>query len=328
MNFKRKLLTIFSLLLLVMPISVYAYSDKVVLGGQNIGIEVNSKGIMVVGFYKVNDSYIGRDAGIQVGDTIVKIANEKVNSINEMIASINNNIKDSKVNMTISRGNKEKNVILDLVKDNNDVYKTGLYVKDEIAGIGTLTYIDPETKIYGALGHEIIEANTNQKIEVKDGKIFKSEVTGAVKSDGANTGEKNAIFNKNTVYGTIEENTSNGIFGTYTSDFNDKNLIEVANSSDIVLGEAKILTVLTGNKVEEFTINILKVNTDTKTKNILFEITDEKLLNKTNGVIKGMSGSPIVQNNKLIGAVTHAIVNDNEKGYGIFITTMLKEGEN
>lgn len=153
MNFKHKLLTIFSLLLLVMPISVYAYSEKVVLGGQNIGIEVNSKGIIVVGFYKVNDSYIGRDAGIQVGDAIVKIANEKVNSINEMIASINNNIKDSKVNMTISRGNKEKNVILDLVKDNNDVYKTGLYVKDEITGIGTLTYIDPETKIYGALGH-------------------------------------------------------------------------------------------------------------------------------------------------------------------------------
>ena len=328
MNFKHKLLTIFSLLLLVMPISVYAYSDKVVLGGQNIGIEVNSNGIIVVGFYKVNDSYIGRDAGIQVGDKIVKIADEKINSIDEMITAINQNIKNSKVNMTISRGNKEKNVILDLVKDNNNVYKTGLYVKDEITGIGTLTYIDPETKIYGALGHEIIEANTNQKIEVKNGKIFKSEITGAVKSDRNNTGEKNAIFNKNTVYGTIKENTTNGIFGEYRADFNNNNLIEVANPNEIVLGEAKILTVLIGNKVEEFTINILKVNNDTKTKNILFEITDEELLNKTNGVIKGMSGSPIVQNNKLIGAVTHAIVNDNEKGYGIFITTMLEEGEN
>ena len=328
MNFKRKLLNFFFLLLLVIPINTYAYSSKVVLGGQNIGIEVHSKGIMVVGFYKVNDEYIGRDAGIEIGDKIIKVANTDVGTISEMIEAINKGISNSKVNMTISRGNKEKSVTLDLVRDNNDVYKTGLYVKDEITGIGTLTYIDPETKIYGALGHEIIEANTNQKIEVKDGKIFKSEVTGAIKSDRNNTGEKNAVFNKNTVYGTIEENTNSGIFGEYTGDFNDKNLIEVANSSDIALGEAKILTVLTGNKVEEFTINILKVNADTKTKNILFEITDEKLLNKTNGVIKGMSGSPIVQNNKLIGAVTHAIVNDNEKGYGIFITTMLEEGEN
>lgn len=328
MNFKHKLLTFFSLLLLVIPTSTYAYSSKVVLGGQNIGIEVNSKGIMVVGFYKVNDSYIGKNSGIEIGDKIIKISNTNVYSISDMVTAINKNIKDSKVKMTISRGNREIPVTLDLVRDNNDVYKTGLYVKDEITGIGTLTYIDPETKIYGALGHEIIEANTNQKIEVKDGKIFKSDVTGTIKSDRTTTGEKNAIFNKGIVYGNIKENTISGIFGTYTSEFNTNNLIEVASPNEIVPGEAKILTVLKDNKIEEYSINILKINTSTKTKNILFEITDKELLNKTNGVIKGMSGSPIVQNNKLIGAVTHAIVNDNEKGYGIFITTMLKEGEN
>lgn len=155
MNFKRKLLNIFFLLLFVVPINTYAYSSKVVLGGQNIGIEVNSKGIMVVGFYKVNDNYIGRDAGIEIGDKIIKVSDMNVDTIEEMAAAINQNISNSKVNMTISRGNKEKNVILDLVRDNNDVYKTGLYVKDAITGIGTLTYIDPETKIYGALGHEL-----------------------------------------------------------------------------------------------------------------------------------------------------------------------------
>ena len=156
MNFKRKLLNLFFLLLLVIPINTYAYSSKVVLGGQNVGIEVHSKGIMVVGFYKVNDEYIGREAGIEIGDKIIKVAETEVASINEMVAAINKNISNSKVNMTISRGNKEKIVTLDLVRDNNDVYKTGLYVKDEITGIGTLTYIDPETKIYGALGHEIV----------------------------------------------------------------------------------------------------------------------------------------------------------------------------
>lgn len=328
MNFKRKLLVFFSILLFIAPISTYAYSSKVLLGGQNIGIEVNTKGIIVVGLYKVNDAYIGKEAGIMIGDKIVKIADTPVNSIDEMINAIDKNIDNSKVNMTISRDNVLKNVKLDLVRDNNDVYKTGLYVKDQITGIGTLTYIDPETKIYGALGHEIIESNTKEKIEIKDGKIFNSKITGTIKSDNESTGEKNAIFDKNTVYGTIEENTINGIFGKYTGEINNDKLIDIASVKDITLGEAEILTVLKDDVIETFKINILKINTDSKTKNILFEITDEKLIDKTNGVIKGMSGSPIVQNNKLIGAVTHAIVNDNEKGYGIFITTMLEEGEN
>lgn len=328
MNFKRKLLNIFFLLLLVIPINTYAYSSKVILGGQNVGIKVQTDGIMVVGFYKVDDRYLGRDAGIELGDKIIKVNNTSVDTIENMVKAINQNISNSKVKMTISRGNKEKTVTLDLVRDNNDVYKTGLYVKDEVVGLGSLSYIDIENMTFGALGHEILEANTNQKIEIKGGEIFHSEVTGAVKSDGTNTGEKKANFNKNIVYGNIKENTISGIFGTYTGEINKENLIEVALPSEIVPGEAKILTVLKGNEVEEFTINILKVNADTKTKNILFEITDERLLNITNGVIKGMSGSPIVQNNKLIGAVTHAIVNDNEKGYGIFITTMLEEGEN
>ena len=328
MNFKRKLLNIFFLLLLVIPIQTYAYSQKVVLGGQNIGIEVHSDGIMVVGFYKVDDVYLGRNAGIDIGDKIVKIANKEVTTIEEMVTQINENIVDSKVNMTILKGNNEKNVTLNLVQDDNGVYKTGLYVKDEITGIGTLTYIDPNTKIFGALGHEIVEANSNTKFEIKNGKIFKSEVTGATKSDGNNTGEKNATFNKNIVYGNIKENTVHGIYGIYTSEINQNNLIEIADINEIVPGEASLLTVLNGNEVKEYKINILKINTSSNTKNILFEITDEELLKTTNGVIKGMSGSPIAQNNKLIGAVTHAIVNDNEKGYGIFITTMLEEGEN
>ena len=328
MNFKRKLLNIFFLLLLVIPINTYAYSSKVILGGQNVGIEVKTNGIMVVGFYKVDNKYIGRDAGIEIGDKIIKVANTSVDTVENMVKAINQNISNSKVKMTISRGNKEKNVTLDLVRDNNDVYKTGLYVKDTVIGTGVISFISPENRTFGALGHEILETNTNQKIEINGGKIFYSEVTGAVKSDGNNTGEKKVNFNKNRVYGNIKENTINGIFGTYTGKLDEDNLIEVADPNEIVPGEAKILTVLKGEKVEEFTINILKINALTKTKNILFEITDERLLSVTNGVIKGMSGSPIVQNNKLIGAVTHAIVNDNEKGYGIFITTMLEEGEN
>lgn len=327
MNFKSKLLSILSLLLVIMPVNAFAYSDSVILGGNNVGIEVNSKGIMIVGFYQVNNSYIGKEAGLELGDKIIKVSNENVNSISEMINKVNKKITDGQITLTILRDNKELTTNLQLVKDKNNVYKTGLYVKDQISGIGTLTYIDPNTKIFGALGHEIVESSSNTKIEVKDGKIFKSDVTGATKSTRNSTGEKNAVFYNSEVYGTIENNTNNGIFGKYTGNYDENNLIEVGNPSDVKLGEATIRTVLKNQKVETFSINIIKINEDSDTKNILFEITDKSLMEKTNGVIKGMSGSPIVQNNKIIGAVTHAIVNDNGKGYGIFITTMLEKGE-
>ena len=216
-----------------------------------------------------------------------------------------------------------------MVKDTNDVYKTGLYVKDSINGVGTLTFIDPNTKLYGALGHEIIEKTTGQKLEIKDGKIYNSTVTSITRSSDGNPGEKNAKYDTTEIYGNVTENTSSGIFGEYSDAIPDKKLYKVASSSDIKLGEAKILTVINEEEVEEFTINILNVAIDERTtKNILFEVTDKTLLEKTGGIVQGMSGSPIVQGDAIIGAVTHVVVDDPTKGYGIFITTMLEEAEN
>ncbi|MDD6879713.1 MAG: SpoIVB peptidase S55 domain-containing protein [bacterium] len=330
MNFKNKLQSFLLLLLIIMPFNVFAYSDYVIAGGNNIGIEVNSKGILVVGFYEVNGKNIAKDAGFSLGDKIIKVNNNEVSSINNMIDLINSNITDNNtlVNFTILRDNNEKEIKLSLIKDSNEVYKTGIYVKDQITGIGTLTYIDPNTNIFGALGHEIIESNSNIKVEVKDGKIFKANVTGVNKSTDRTTGEKKAKFDESITYGSIKENTESGIFGKYTSKYDDSNLIKVGSSDEIVIGPAVIRTVLNMNDIEEYSINIIKINSNSSTKNILFEITDKRLKDKTNGIIKGMSGSPIIQNNMIIGAVTHAIVNDNTKGYGIFITTMLEEGEN
>ncbi len=327
MNFKNKLHKFFLFLLIIMPFNVFAYSNKIIVGGNNIGIEVNSKGIIVVGFYNVEGKNIGHDAGFNLGDKILKVSGSEITSIKDMIDKINSSIKNDEVSFTVLRDDIEKNITLKLIKDKNGVYKTGLYVKDQITGVGTLTYIDPETKIFGSLGHEILESNSNIKVEVKEGKIFKSEVNGIIKSTDKSTGEKRATFNEDIVYGTIEKNTISGIYGKYLKGFDNNKLIDVASIDEITFGPAKILTVLDGNKVEEYDINIIKTNNDSRIKNILFEITDSKLKNKTNGIIKGMSGSPIIQNNKIIGAVTHAIVNDNSKGYGIFITTMLEEGE-
>lgn len=326
MNFKKKLLIIILALAFLFPISVCAYSDKIILGGDNIGISVNTKEILVVGFYKVNNKYIAKDAGFVIGDKIVKVNGNNVTSIDELVSEINKLESKNDVDFTIIRNEVEKHITMSLIKE-KDNYKTGLYIKDQITGVGTLTYIDPETKIFGSLGHEILDNTTGKLINIKFGKIFESLVTGTIKSTSISTGEKRAIFNQKNIYGTINKNTDKGIFGKYEEKINNNKLIEVGEIEDIKLGPAKIYTVLNNKEIKSYDINIIKINKNDTNKNILFEITDNKLIDNTNGVIKGMSGSPIVQDNKIVGAVTHAIVSDNTKGYGIFITTMLKEGE-
>ena len=242
-----------------------------------------------------------------------------------MVDLISKNISDNKVNMTIRRDNKEINKEFTLENIDGN-YKTGLYVKDSITGIGTLSYIDPETKIYGALGHEIIETTTNKLIEVKTGSIFKTSITTIDKSVKGMAGTKNAKFYPNINYGTVTSNTNKGIYGIYKSDISDKKVLEVGKYHDIKAGKAYIRTVINGNKEEDFEIDIDRVNNN-DIKNIHFKITSTELLNKTGGVVQGMSGSPIIQDNKIIGAVTHVIIDNPSTGYGILITNMLEEGE-
>ena len=309
---------------LIIPINILAYSNKVILGGSNVGIGIKSDGILVVGFYKINNTL--NNSKLVVGDYITKVNDTKVNNIDELVKEIDKNVSDSKVLLTYRRNNKEyeTNLNLELI---NGVYKTGLYVKDSLTGLGTLTYIDPETKIYGALGHVILESSTNSKVEIKTGNIFKSEVTSITKSIDNAPGSKNAKFYRNEIYGNIDKNIDAGIYGEYTNKIDNNNLIEVSSLNEATLGKAMIYTELDDNKVKEYEINILKIEPDNNIKNIYFEVIDKELLNKTGGIVQGMSGSPIVQNNKLIGAVTHVAVDDVNKGYGISIITMLKKGE-
>ena len=326
---KNKLQIIIPLLILfIIPINIYAYSKYVVPGGETIGIEVNSKGVLVVGFYEVDSRYIGKDAGFEIGDSITKINGTEVNSINEMVNVVNEEASsDNKLDVTIIRDDKSSNLSLNMICDSNDVCKTGLYVKDAITGIGTLTYIDPKTTIFGALGHEIVEKTTGEKFEIKDGKIFNATVTDNTRSENGSPGEKNATYNESITYGEINANEESGVFGKYTDEILEDEVLEVASKDEVKTGEAFIRTVVNGSEVKDYSINILNINKDSDIKNILFEITDQNLLNETGGVIQGMSGSPIIQNNKIIGAVTHVIVSDTKKGYGIFITTMLEEGD-
>ena len=312
--------------LILLPINVFAYSDYIIPGGDTLGIEINSDGIMVIGFYEINGKYNKGTPNIKVGDYILEIENEKVSDVNSLTRIVEKNIDKGYVDVLVKSRGKLKNVKLDLIKDDN-VYKTGLYVKNSITGIGTLSYIDPSTKIFGALGHEIIDSNTSEIVEIKSGTIFKNYITGIEKSVTGTAGSKNAKFYYNTKYGVILKNTNVGIYGKYDASLPNKEPMKVAKTNEVKIGDAYISTVIEGQKINNFNIEITKIDETAKIKNITFTIKDEELLAKTGGVVQGMSGSPIIQNDKIVGAVTHVIVDNPTTGYGLFITTMLKEGE-
>ncbi len=310
---------LFLLTILFCPLNAFAYSNYIIPGGQSIGVEVKTKGVMVIGFYKVDNKYNKSD--LKIGDYIIKINDDEVSNLDDLTSSIEKYAQDKVVKVTYLRDNKEYICDFNIIKSSGK-YKTGLYVKDGIKGIGTLSYIDPETKVYGALGHEIIEGNTSIKMEIDSGYIFPSYITGIERSLPGRAGSKIATFNYDVHFGNIEKNTDYGIFGTYDDPKGEA--LEVGTPK---IGEAYIRTVLKQDKIEEYPIEITKINDTAKTKNISFKINSNSLIDKTGGVVQGMSGSPIIQDNKIVGVLTHVIVDNPTTGYGIFITTMLEEGD-
>ena len=322
----KKLIRFLILTYLFIPICVFAYSDYIIASGKNIGIELKSDNVIVVGSYLINNHNNLLESDIKLGDKILKIDNEDINSVEDLHDVISKIDKDN-VTITYKRNGINATTNLNLYNDNGEM-KTGLYVRDTIRGVATLTYIDAGDKTFGALGHEILEKSTKSKFEADSGKIFYSSVTGITKSSDGDPGEKNARSDSDYVYGDVIENTTSGIFGKYTDTLPTSKAYKVAKPSEIKTGEAKILTVVDGDIPEFFDINIIKVNENSRTKNILFEVTDKKLLEIAGGIVQGMSGSPIIQGDNIVGAVNFVVVDRTNKGYGIFITNMLEEAEN
>ena len=320
---KKYLVTIL-LGLFILPYNVMAYSNYIIPGGETLGISIKSDGVLVIGFYKINGKYNKTD--LKVGDYIIKVENEQVNTIEELTNLVSKYKNKKDINISYRRNNKTLNGKINLVYD-QDIYKTGLYVKDSVVGCGTLSYIDPITRIYGALGHEIIDSNSNEIIEIKTGDIFENKITSITKSYDGTPGSKNSTFNFDNIYGDVKRNTKMGIYGMYTEKIPDKQPLKVGTKDDIKIGPAYIYTVLENEKVESFEIEITSIDELSKTKNMTFNIVDNNLIERTGGVIQGMSGSPIIQGSYIIGAVTHVKVDDVKSGYAIFITTMLEEGE-
>lgn len=311
---------------------------KVVPGGQTIGVKVKSAGILVVGHHLVHVTSKdpvspGEEAGIKLGDLLTHMNGKAITGVNAVADTVLESGKTKKpIDITLSRQGKVIKTKLTPVFDEEDqVWRLGLYIRDSAAGVGTLTFYAPDQGVYGALGHVITDMNTQTPIVVGSGEIVQSNVTSIAKSESGDPGEKRAIFTKESrILGNIERNTPFGIFGKMPVNPEHslyQKPIPVAFAHEVKEGPAEILTVLEGQKVERFTVDVVHVSPQdhAATKGLVIRITDKRLIDKTGGIVQGMSGSPIIQNGKLIGAVTHVFVNDPKSGYGCFIEWMLED---
>lgn len=310
---------------------------KLYPGGQSIGVSLQAKGVMIVGQAAVVNSegkqvYPAKEAGIEVGDVILKVNDQEVHSDQDVANAIHSSgEKDGYSELLIThKGEPLQKKVQTVYCPETGRHRIGLYVRNEAAGVGTLTFYEPNSKMYGALGHVINDADTNQRIDVLNGQVIASTIYAIEKGKRGHPGEKIGSFvNQSKFTGNIVKNSISGIFGSLEGELTNpyfKEPISVAWESEVKEGPAKIYTVLAGEEIEEFDVQIERIMKNrTDSKNMVIRVTDPKLLEKTGGIIQGMSGSPIVQGGKIVGAITHVFVNDATRGYGVFVQNMLDE---
>jgi len=310
---------------------------KLFPGGQAVGVILRTQGILIVGQSPIidqdgNTHFPAKDAGIAIGDTVVSINNISMQTDEQLAREINElGSKNKEIIMVIKRNNTLfTKIITPIFCPETKTYRIGLYVRDNAGGVGTLTFFDPISQKYGALGHMICDVETNQQINIKKGKLVRASIKGIEVGKRGRPGEKIGMFVDNSDLGDIQINSYCGIFGEMNQNKLANNFypqpLPIAYTNQIETGYAEILTVVENEKVEKFSINIDKIIMGrTDGKNMIIRITDSELISKTGGIIQGMSGSPIVQKGKIVGAVTHVFVNDPTRGYGIFIEDMLNK---
>ena len=303
----------------------------VYLGGNAIGIKIMTEGLVVADTFLVETAEgavnPAKEAGVLKGDVIIAVNNKQIKSVNDYKAQVQLYEKTGYMQLTVNRKGVAENIVVKPVMSTEGVITTGMYLRDSIAGIGTLTFIDAKSYQYGALGHEIMDQESGQLVKVTQGQITKSNVLSIRRAQTGHPGEKVADIYEHEMVGTLTKNNYYGIYGAYNQTQINRPLIEVGTMKDVKVGPAQIYTVLEGNKIETFDIEITEVNAQDKkdVKGIKYSVTDKQLLSETGGIVQGMSGSPIVQDGKLIGAVTHVLVHDPKVGYGLFIEWMLEE---
>ena len=315
---------------------VVGFSEELLVPiGQTVGVTMNMKGITVVDIADIEScdgSFLApaKQGGIRVGDFIESVNGKLVSSVKDFEELIANS--EDEVEIVVRRDDKKKTFSVKPVLSSQDnKYRLGVWVKDAVSGIGTITYLNPETGEFGGLGHGIAENENGDVIEISDGEVLDARVVSIQKGGKGQPGELVGIFTEeDEVLGHISENTAVGIKGEVSGNCFEQicEAMPVAKREEVKTGKAEIVSNIEEGKIEKFEVEIQKINRDTDNpKGMVIKVTDKKLLEKTGGIVQGMSGSPIIQNGKLIGAVTHVFVNDPTRGYGIFIENMLDEAK-
>lgn len=302
---------------------------EVIVCGMPFGVKMFSEGALVVGFSSIeqNGTMVSpaKAAGLRLGDRVI--------CIGETTTENNDAVKDAleaaagPVEVVYIRDGEQRQTTLTPLWDAaSGQWRAGMWVRDSSAGVGTLTFADPERGVFAGLGHPISDSDTGASIALRSGEIVPCEITGCSKGTAGSPGELKGRFLSAHAIGSIRINGENGVYGTTRTQFSGRSM-PVAFAQEVMTGEAEIWTTVEGETPRSYRVTIEKINDADLRRNMVIRVTDKELLAATGGIVQGMSGSPVVQNGRLVGAVTHVLVNDPTRGYGIFAQTMLQQVE-
>lgn len=326
-------LTFFGLLPVKMVNVDIVPNKQIVACGNTVGVKLKLDGILVIGISDVESNGLKtipvKNSGIKPGYVITHVNGKAIRDIGELVSEIDRSGGEP-LKISYKTGTDRADAMVSPAMSSDDKkYHLGLWVRDSTAGIGTLTFYDSTNHMFGALGHGITDIDTSTLISVKSGEILESSILGVKRGESGEPGELKGIFAEDTRLGVIDLNSDIGIYGKLDEDAIDRipgKLYPVGVRADITEGPATILSNINGKNIEEYSIDIQKVSRQNLngSKGMIIKVTDSRMLETTGGIVQGMSGSPIIQKGKIIGAVTHVLVNDPTRGYGIFIETMLR----
>ncbi len=309
------------LALAAMPVS--AAAQELVPGGKAIGIRMTTQGVVVAGVSEVESGGVKKspaaEAGIAPGDVIVRLGPAQISSAADFIAAVAK-LDGTPVAVQVTRQGKTKQFTVTPAKDADGKLRLGLWLRDGVTGVGTVTFYDPASGVYGALGHGITDTDTGVLLPLGEGSVSKAAVTGVTKGESGKPGQLDGSSDISSSCGSILMNTEYGIFGIMQSGSVEGDPIECGT---IKTGPAAILTTISGDTAKEYSIEVNRVYHDTDGDRVMITVTDKALLAATGGIVQGMSGSPIIQGGNLVGAVTHVFVNDPTHGYGLSIQDMI-----
>lgn len=303
---------------------------EVVPLGNIVGLRLYASGVLVIGKTEIKGEKPYKTSTIKEGDLITAVNSKKVETTTDLITSVNDS-KGNSIEITYVREGIIYTTTIEPVKTDKDEYKLGLWVRDGAIGVGTISYYEPSTKYFAALGHPIIDTDTGEIVSIKEGELVNASVISIKKGEEGNPGEIKGSLKSDEKIGQISTNTEFGIYGTLDNlsslNIDKENKIKVALREEIKTGDAKVLLTLEDGIRKEYDVKIKKIykNNDKDNKSMLIEIVDEDLKNLTGGIIQGMSGAPLIQNGKFIGAITHVLVNNPELGYAVFGDLMIKQ---